>query len=566
MHAVGRPRLWPSTGSRSLVDLGPATLVVASIGVLLRVVQWLGNPSLWLDELWVAENVLERDTVALLVRGLDHGQVAPAGFLLLEKLAVIVLGDGELALRLVPMVASIAALVLFARLARDLLGPAGAFVATACFALNPLLISLSAVAKQYSVDVLVTVLLFLALRRLWTGSGSLRSRTLIAAGAGSLGFLSIPSVMIAAAALVALLCQAWRNGALQSPAQRARALLPLLAWGGVAAVAALAAQALLTPPMQEYMRAYWTDADAFAPSLVQYPTWLFGYLGSGLVPGWLWRPYFGPPSRLEPALHGLTSLPAVVVVIGGATLALARKQGTGLSLAILLPFLFSVALSRSRLYPLAVRTSVFLLPLAILLLAGIVPERVRWLRRTVLASAILFLGTILVDQHPVYRVQRTRELIRELADRRKPNEPVYAYPWAWPAVLYYGSRFGVTEGLYADLTLTERVDVDPDSELPSLLEELEAFEGEGTLWVLFTTQLSTHRDLLLCYLDKIGIERDRVALEGAFPAQPVSLHRYDLSDATRWQNAEAETFPLPPEAFQGPTPTCHPRSLLTDGG
>jgi hypothetical protein len=78
------------------------TLAVVWVGVGLRVAQWLGNPSLWLDELQLVRNILDRRTVELLFHGLDRGQVAPVGYLLTTKMVTLIFGDGELALRAVP--------------------------------------------------------------------------------------------------------------------------------------------------------------------------------------------------------------------------------------------------------------------------------------------------------------------------------------------------------------------------------------------------------------------------------------------------------------------------------
>ena len=53
-----------------------------------------------------------------LLRPLDDDQGAPVGFLVLERLVVRLLGPTELALRLVPFLASIATLVLVYRFCR----------------------------------------------------------------------------------------------------------------------------------------------------------------------------------------------------------------------------------------------------------------------------------------------------------------------------------------------------------------------------------------------------------------------------------------------------------------
>jgi hypothetical protein len=115
------------------------------------------------------------------------------------------------------------------------------------------------------------------------------------------------------------------------------------------------------------------------------------------------------------------------------------------------------------------------------------------------------------------------------------------------AVDYYGPRFSIGEGV--QLGTDDLVGQDD-------LTALDAYRAEPSLWVLFTMQVSPARDLLLCYLNEIGQETERVAFEGAFANNPGSLHRYDLSDEARWGSADPATFPVTGEAFAGDAPRC----------
>jgi hypothetical protein len=96
----------PSQGISRLIWFSVA------LGALLRLVQYLRNRSLWLDESSLALNILHRSYSGLL-EPLDYHQGAPVGFLMLEKLAVRSLGAGEYALRLAPLVAGLVSLFLF---------------------------------------------------------------------------------------------------------------------------------------------------------------------------------------------------------------------------------------------------------------------------------------------------------------------------------------------------------------------------------------------------------------------------------------------------------------------
>jgi predicted membrane-bound mannosyltransferase len=142
-----------------------AVLVLVLAGALLRLFQFLSGRSLWLDEIMLSRNVLDRGWTELLGTPLDFHQVAPAGFLLLQKLAVTLLGDGELALRTVPLLASFASLFLFWRVARRFLAGWPLLGALGLFAFSAALLWYSSEAKQYSTDVAATLaVLLLALR------------------------------------------------------------------------------------------------------------------------------------------------------------------------------------------------------------------------------------------------------------------------------------------------------------------------------------------------------------------------------------------------------------------
>jgi hypothetical protein len=551
-------RTW-SGGTAEVENRGPQPLalrvapVFVLIGVALRFAQWLGNPSLWLDELQLVSNILDRDVMALMLDGLDHGQVAPVGFLALVRTATVIFGDSEPALRLVPLMASVLSLVLFWRLARGVLDPAATLVVTAGFALNPMLISLAGVAKQYATDVLATVFILVALRYLWDLRRPLRQRVLMGAAAGTVGLLSIPAIITAAAALAALLIHTLSARRLRSYASAAQ-VLPLAAWAAVAGGSALWAHALMSAEMTAFMHDYWARASAFAPPLTAHPTWLLDRWLDWMLPGFLVQPYIGMPGPLGAVLASLLSSAAARMVLPAAAIlaavVLVKRCGAAWATAVLLPFAISFVLARLELYPLEVRTSAYLVPL-LMLLAGtlmaallrMVPPRTSRLGQAIPLAAVLVFAAVVADRPPVYAVQHDREIIRELELRRQPGEPVVAHPLAMTALAYYGPPQGVTDAIW--LTADAHT-------LRGELESHGAFRDGATFWVLFTH--ARNRNMLLCMLDEAGIEQERVVLVGGLPTTPVSVHRYVI-DAARWATAEGRPTVTAAD-FGGAAPRC----------
>jgi hypothetical protein len=91
--------------------------LVVLLGVVVRVRQYAANRSLWLDESFVALNIIGRGMHRLLTAPLDFNQTAPAGFLFVEKLSAELFDKGEYALRAFPLLCGIVGLLLYPKLA-----------------------------------------------------------------------------------------------------------------------------------------------------------------------------------------------------------------------------------------------------------------------------------------------------------------------------------------------------------------------------------------------------------------------------------------------------------------
>src|SRR5262245_58421142 len=136
----------------------PWTGLAVLAGLGLRAFQYVRNPSVWHDEAALVLNVLGKDFAELL-GPLFFAEAAPPLFLWAERAVTLSLGDGTYALRLVPFLASCAALLLLAPLARRVLVPAAAPWAVLPFACSNHLLWHAGEAKPYSTDVLAAVAL-----------------------------------------------------------------------------------------------------------------------------------------------------------------------------------------------------------------------------------------------------------------------------------------------------------------------------------------------------------------------------------------------------------------------
>lgn len=233
-----------------------ATGAALAIGLGLRTVWYLSDPSLWHDELYVVYNLLHKSFGELL-GPLTFQQAAPPLYLWLEKLVADALGDSTYALRLPAFAASCVALILFAQAAPLLVRRRAVPWAVLWLALSDALLAHSCEVKPYSFDVLAASAL------LWLYAQG-RDRPVAgqllwyAAVTPLLLALSYPTAFVFGGLLLALAPRAWaeRRGA--------RA-----AYAAAVLVVAVAAAALALGPVRaqrtDTLVSYWRELHHFPP-------------------------------------------------------------------------------------------------------------------------------------------------------------------------------------------------------------------------------------------------------------------------------------------------------------
>lgn len=168
-----------------------ALCVVILSGIAMRVHGL--DRSLWLDEVWVANAIME-PTIREMVYYEGWLNPSPPLFLLLARSATRLLGVSHTSMRLVPALFGIAGMLAMAYLALRLLKPWYAVVAVLLLALSPEHVVVSQSVKQYSGDVFVTLaLLILGYHFLQTRSRKVFYAAVIVFAVG--GFLSYQAIM-----------------------------------------------------------------------------------------------------------------------------------------------------------------------------------------------------------------------------------------------------------------------------------------------------------------------------------------------------------------------------------
>jgi hypothetical protein len=329
-----------------------------ALGLALRLFHYARNPSLWHDEAAVVVNVLRKGFLGLL-GPLEFANPSPPLFLWIEKVVAGVLGEETYAWRLVPLLASCAALVLLVPVARRLLRPEAVPWALLLFAVSDRLLWHSCEAKPYALDVCcATGLLALFLRtESWTPA---RQLLLYTALAPILIFLSYPGCFLCGGLMAALLPAVWRD----------RKRSTWLAFGLCGLTIAVAFGLLWAGPVRAQrvatLMGYWTG---------QFPDWERP-----------WRVAVWPATATFEVLRYCCKptggLLTGLAVIGAASLWRGGQHSR--VLLLLVPVALAMLAACLKYYPFGhSRTEVYTAPAMVLLLAAGMAPTIAWLRARV---------------------------------------------------------------------------------------------------------------------------------------------------------------------------------------
>ena len=132
---------------------------IVGLGISLRFIQWIWNTSYFHDEIALLRNIRGRRFCEYL-GPLNNNQAAPPFFMEIEKRVSLLFGtDSERIMRLPALIASFAALVLFAALSRRVLRPWEAALALWLFTCSKELSYFASMLKPYEADVFIAIML-----------------------------------------------------------------------------------------------------------------------------------------------------------------------------------------------------------------------------------------------------------------------------------------------------------------------------------------------------------------------------------------------------------------------
>lgn len=475
-----------------------------SLGLGLRGAQYATGRSLWLDEALLALNIIHRPA-GRLFNALDYHQGAPFGFLLLEKLATKLAGNGEFALRAFPFIFGVLGLFLFSHVAELYVAPKALPVALSLFAFCGTLIYYSSEAKQYSGDVAVTIMLLWLVAGLADDSPS-NSALIFSSLLGALSlWVSHPAAFILSGAGFALLIFALVAG----DWRRFGRLFCVCGFWAISFsfiyVASL--HALSTDPaLLDFWRDYLPPQPLWSLRTIVFLIQRFFHV-------------FDDPANLMPVVG------ATIFVLG--CIQLARKST--LSFCLLSgPLIAAVLAGVLRKYPLGGRFYLFALPILFLVIGQGVAAFADVsgpLSRTVQISlfVILLMKPISMDVRALVNPRRPDDIklaIEYVETHEQRTDAWYVYHWARYQYWYYSD-------LYHLHPVAIRIGVDCGIDQACYTADLDQLRGQPRVWVLFSHiwvgDGLEEENLFLERLNHLGVQRD------AYKGTGTRAYLYDLS-------------------------------------
>lgn len=548
-------------GLATVAHRGLLTLcLMAGTAVYLRI--WAVGRGFWNDELAIALNL--RRPAERLAGGLLYHQVAPVGWLRIEKAIFDHLGDSERVLRLPSLIGAMIVLALTALLAHRFLGRWSALLATALVVGAPALQYYAAELKQYAVEAAVALLLLLLVDEFGRGSPRLaRQRWLLALAIGVpaalLMFLSYPGVLVFAGAAAGL--AGWLGG------QRRWADLIALAVSGIPAVA-----------ISGYLIRLRLSHDLM-PGQQTYFEWGMPLPGSGVVGVFKWLPrmwvqFVEFPMRLHvPVL-------VLALVVAGAIGLTVRGRSRHM-LMLIGSVTAAVAAAAVQGLPMVDRVATYLVaPILILLVAGIdAVVRLTWwltsrwaprfrsrlwqVASTAAAAVLVSVLTLATAGSAFVAVAREaanpgygdpgREVLADVADQIRPGDLVLLYWFSGKLGSWYGDRYGISGYLRAHLSSGEGGKCRSD--------ELDAaLAGYQRVWYVRGVQLSSDpEDFTRRVMSQLAARGSIVAFRyfGTIEGSPED--RIDgMAEGPGWVLVDlaAGPDPNPPVTTRDPDRTC----------
>jgi hypothetical protein len=468
------------------------------IGIFFRLNHYLGDRALWLDEANLSLNILNRSIFGLF-QPLDEGQLAPVGFLIVEKLLTQFFGDSEYVFRFFPLAAAIAGIFLFYVLASKVSTNNVPVIALSLFTVSTWPIYYAAELKQYSSDITAAVILYLCASFVAQRWNVLSLAVLAVVGAITICF-SHPSVFILGSItiyFVAMSCikREWFK------------LFQIFIVCGIWLASFVATIAsVFGSPVASGLQRVWQGAFApFPPRSVSDIHWY----------GEKFFEIFSNPLGFS-----FTGIAAFMFLLGIIYL---FKHNKPWLLLLILPIPITVGASMLQLYPFVGRLLLFLVPGVLIIMAAGIEYLSQLTWNTQRAVPVALLGLLLLHplvnavsnaaEHTPYERENIKAILEHVERYKRPQDELYIYYTAAPALKYYWKHYNLG-------TMTTFYGHSPRTNWDDYLQDMQMLRGHSRVWLIFSHVSRDKANMdeeifFLFFLNKIGLRQDAIHVKGA---------------------------------------------------
>lgn len=408
-------------------------VLVFVIGILTRLVQYLGGISYWMDELFNVVNIENMSMSELLTTQPEYNQVVAPGYYLVQKGLLILVGESsELLLRFYPVVCSIIGLFLLYKItARYLKGVyLIAAMAIICTALGSWFYGTS--AKPYAVELMYITFITLALLRFQEGPVKKWQYWVIGLIGGFGTFSSLICTAFLAGALPYLFWTASKE------IKKSNLVLTSSLWVLGAIFTVLYTQLALDPSVKEAMDG--THSYGFPPgSIAEFPLWIWSSFYEVMY-------YLLAIALPIPFINIISSLILVLALLGIYAL-LKKDLKRGVLLALFIAMNFSLAVLfilplTSRYGPATFWVFLIFAMYGLEFLREKISFVKKWLVYTI--AIILALPSFLMAALGLLGlpndIDPTEKLLVEINKERKSDQEILVHPRAYLQMEYYAPK------------------------------------------------------------------------------------------------------------------------------
>lgn len=480
--------------------------IIVIIGVLIRIRQYLVNRSLWVDEASLALNILKLNYKELL-GPLFNGQAAPPFFLLLTKLFTKIAGCNEFVLRFIPFVSGIIALILFYPLARNFLSKKTVPIAIAMFAFSNSAIYYSTEFKQYSLDLLFSVIILLFAIKVIRLNYIIKDCFIL----GIIGILSTwishSSIFVLIGVGLAFIFDIIINRKIDRRIINYHNIKKIIVIGILWAISFLLHYLLILRfiPKEHFYKFWANDFMPFPPIKYEDFRWYIVNVIEIINNPMGFRLFYG----------------FVIVTIILGIYKFWNRENKMYLYFLCFPITTVMIASILNYYPLHGRLIIFTIPIFYILIAEGACQFFEFFSNQKKYLAILFISLLLINPvasgirnliTPILK-EEIKTVIEYCMKNKEEKDKIYVYYGAKNAFEYYTFNKNV---MFLSSESGNRENPQ------NYLLELDKYKGEGRIWFIFSHVYNYEEKLFSVYLDHIGYRIDSYKGSGA------SVYLYDL--------------------------------------